>query len=128
MPCSFFKDSFFLKKISVCILSTTYSLQQHDSKAIAIYFNCHWHLSMPLWCNISPCASKVCKGFCLTWLQQLCQSKVRDFCTLVFIHEYVLRFYVTMNDLWHTHFMEIKNSSHYIASNFHFFIPTRLFF
>ena len=34
----------------------------------------------------------------------------------------------TMNDLWHTLFMEIRNSSCNVASNSHSFIPRKYFF
>ena len=63
MVCPFFKNSFFFfKKISVHIISITYKLQQHNSKVVCFYFDCHWLFSVPLQCNIPLCPLDARKG------------------------------------------------------------------
>ena len=63
MICPFFKNSFFFRKIQVHILSTTYKLQQHNSKTTYIYFDCNWLFLMSFWCNIPFCPSNARKSW-----------------------------------------------------------------
>ncbi|KAK2967458.1 hypothetical protein RJ640_020557 [Escallonia rubra] len=66
-PDPFFKNSFILRKARVHGHSTTNDLQQHNSKAVNICFDCHWQIAVPFRRNITPCSSDSGEGSRLIW-------------------------------------------------------------